>query len=143
MRRFIRHPVSIPIDISIPEIDVASGSIHATDIGTGGLAFRCKQNVEPGTVIHIKITHVDPEFETEARVIWCRPHKSSTELGVEFLSNDDAFNVRMVEQVCHIENYRHLVSEKEGRSLTVQEAALEWVTKYAARFPNPGSESIH
>jgi hypothetical protein len=37
----------------------------------------------------------------------------------------------MVEQVCHIENYKKEVYETEGRL-----AAMESIHKYASRFPN-------
>jgi hypothetical protein len=42
----------------------------------------------------------------------------------------------MVEQVCHIENYKKEVYQTEGRLLTAEEAAVEWIHKYASQFPN-------
>jgi hypothetical protein len=42
----------------------------------------------------------------------------------------------MVEQVCAIEQYRGEVLENEGRELTAQEAAAEWIGRYAGRFPD-------
>ena len=45
------------------------------------------------------------------------------------------FRARMVEQVCHIEQYKHQVLKKEGRKLSGEEAALEWIQKYAPQFP--------
>ncbi|MCZ7563309.1 MAG: hypothetical protein M5U08_05410 [Burkholderiales bacterium] len=44
----------------------------------------------------------------------------------------------MVEQVCHIEEYRRAVARDEGRTLSTEEAAAEWIAEYAARFPDPG-----
>jgi hypothetical protein len=41
----------------------------------------------------------------------------------------------MVEQVCSIERYRRLMESEEGRVLTRDEAAQEWIAKYAGRFP--------
>jgi hypothetical protein len=38
----------------------------------------------------------------------------------------------MVEQVCHIEHYRKEVMVCEGRQLTSEDAAKEWVAKYAS-----------
>jgi len=108
---------------------------HASEVGVGGLSFWASESIASGTLVHIRIPYTQPEFETEAKVVWCRSHERGAELGVEFLSADDAFRARMVEQVCHIENYKHAVKRKEGRDLTIQEAALEWVTKYASDFP--------
>ena len=41
----------------------------------------------------------------------------------------------MIEQVCHIEHYRKEVMLREGRELSAQEAAREWISKYAGDFP--------
>ncbi|HEU0077282.1 MAG TPA: hypothetical protein VFQ76_06510, partial [Longimicrobiaceae bacterium] len=58
-------------------------------------------------------------------------------IGVQFLDAGDAFRARMVEQVCSIDRYRRQVREREGRELTGQEAAEEWIRDHAARFPDP------
>ena len=42
----------------------------------------------------------------------------------------------MVEQLCYIERYRRETLEKEGRDLDSTQAAMEWVSKYAASFPH-------
>ncbi|HSH73432.1 MAG TPA: PilZ domain-containing protein [Methylophilaceae bacterium] len=135
MRQFIRHPLSIPIEISNADI---RSSLDTHSLGIGGLAFRGNQKLDPGSIIHIKIPLLNPEFETDARVVWCRDDiKKGAELGVEFLNSDDAYHARMVEQVCHIENYKREVLENEGRKLSSEQAALEWINKFAANFPNP------
>ncbi len=41
----------------------------------------------------------------------------------------------MIEQVCYIEQYRKEVLKKEGRKLSGEEAAMEWVEKYAKDSP--------
>ena len=41
----------------------------------------------------------------------------------------------MIEQICHIEHYRAEVEGKEGRELSSQEAAKEWISSYAGDFP--------
>ncbi len=140
MRQFIRHPVTIPIEVSRMGPQSAEYGVHAHSVGVGGVAFRCKGRLEPGTVVRLHIPCVEPKFDTDARVVWCNGNDSGAELGVEFLSADDAYRARMVEQVCHIENYRQAVFRSEGRMPTPEEAAIEWLGKFAASFPNPGSE---
>jgi len=135
MRRFIRHPINVPIEVSAVEAH-PEDTMHTSSIGAGGLAFHFDQNIQPGTIVHIKIPYIHPEFETDAKVIWCRERLHGVELAVEFLTADDAFKARMVEQICYIENYRRMAKRNENRTLTVQEAAAEWVSKYAADFPN-------
>jgi len=60
------------------------------------------------------------------------------DVGLRLLDPNDAFRVRMVEQVCHIEHYRNEISAREGRRLTSREAAVEWISKYSASFPDLG-----
>ena len=68
---------------------------------------------------------------------WCQNEGGQYAVGVQFLDSEEAFRVRMVEQVCHIESYRRDIAEREGRQLTAEEAALEWIGRYASSFPNP------
>jgi hypothetical protein len=53
------------------------------------------------------------------------------------LSDQDAFRLRMLDQVRQIGKYRQAVLKETGRLLTPEEAALEWIERYAATF---GSE---
>jgi hypothetical protein len=68
---------------------------------------------------------------------------SGYELGVTFLEAEDAFRARMVEQLGHIEDYRRSVQRIEGRELDMDEAAHEWIEKYAANFPQIDGGSLH
>jgi len=143
MRQFIRHPIDVPVEIGISGADPPA-CYHTHDISLGGLAFRSGCAVTPGQSVDIGIGLVQPPFRARARVAWCRPHPlSGYELGVTFLDADDAFRARMVEQLCHIEDYRLSVQRIEGRELDVDAAAAEWIEKYAAQFPEIGSGSMH
>ena len=143
MRLFIRHPVSIPIEVADVGRHADDHDLEAYSLGQGGLAFRCECGLATGTRVRLRIPWVEPAFESEARVVWCHEHASGAELGVEFLNTDDAFRARMVAQVCHIEDYRRGMREAEGRELSAEEAAHEWLAKYAARFPNPGTSALN
>lgn len=134
MRRYIRHPAAIPIEVKIRG-QSTQDVLETVNLGVGGLAFRCDRDFTQGEVVQIRIRFVQPPFDAEARVIWCKPLDSGFELGVEFLNRDDAFMARMVEQVCHIDNYRKSASRNQGRQLSQEEAAREWISKYAAKFP--------
>ena len=64
------------------------------------------------------------------------------EVGVEFVMPDDEYRARMVEQLCYIEHYKRRVQAREGRELSGEQAAREWIEKYAAHFPDlDGDES--
>jgi hypothetical protein len=135
MRKFIRHPVDVPIEVCIANNIATEDQTFVSDLSAGGLALRSQLDLEPGTIVSIKIPYIQPQFETKAKVVWCRKRQEWLELGVEFLTFDDAFRARMVEQVCYIENYKELAKRNEGRDLTNEEAAAEWISQYAKDFP--------
>ncbi len=136
MRQYIRHPSDIPIEVKLDEV-VAEEQDYLNDISFGGLSFKAKARVSPGTFIRIRIPLVNPEFEVQAKVAWCRRSNESEifNIGVVFLHSEEAYETRMVEQVCHIEHYKREVREKEGREISSEQAALEWIKRYASKFP--------
>ena len=139
-RQFIRHPVEVPIMASRVGHGHPEQPLAAHSIGAGGLAFRCDNPLEPGTVVHLRIPCVEPAFEADAKVVWRTGKGKRAEIGVEFLNASDAYQARMVEQVCHIENYRRHIPKSEGRKLSLEQAAAEWIGRFAASFPDPGAE---
>ena len=139
MRQFIRHPVDVPVEILASGTGTATG-LHTHDVSLGGLALQSGFAVPVGSIVDVRIPCVQPPFEAHARVAWCQARNDeSFELGVTFLDAEDAFLARMVEQVCHIEEYRKSVQRTEQRILSPEEAALEWIDKHAARFPDIGA----
>lgn len=137
MREFIRHPSDIPIEIQCaPDGRYVQRSTQ--NVSYGGLAFSSDTAIELDTVIGLRMPHLRPAFELPAvRVAWCHQEGSGFAVGVQFLEAAQAFEVRMVEQVCHIETYRRDVEQREGRQLTAEEAAEEWISRHASSFPNP------
>lgn len=137
MRQFIRHPSDVPIEIQCAPED---GYVrrYTKNVSFGGLAFLSDAALKPESIIALRIPYLRPAFEvTAARVAWCQNEGDQYAVGVQFLDSEEAFRVRMVEQVCHIESYRKDVAQQEGRQLTSEEAAMEWITRYASSFPNP------
>lgn len=133
-RAFIRHTAGVPIEVrTVP--GAPAQARESVNVSTGGLSFTTDERLEVGSTIEVRIPEVDPPFEAPARVVWASPEGERHCVGVQFLEASDAFRVRMVEQVCSIERYRREVEEEEGRTLTTQQAAAEWIGKYAGRFP--------
>jgi hypothetical protein len=134
MTRYDRQPVEILI-----EVKARDQTIHDThntvNLSAGGLAFRSERNFAPGDMVEIRVPFVSPPFEVKARVAWCKVRENNYEIGVEFLNHDDAFMAHMVEQVCLIEKYKQDILRTEGRLLSPEDAATEWISKYAAQFP--------
>lgn len=134
-RRYIRHTAGVPIEVRmVPESPHAR--LEGRNVSFGGLAFTSNGYIEPGSTVDIRIASVEPAFEAHARVAWCQREDSRFQVGVQFLDSTDAFRSRMVEQVCAIERYRNEVFQNEGRSLSPEEAAAEWIARYAGRFPD-------
>ena len=140
MRSFIRHPSDIPIDFQLEEL-VTEGTDYLKNVSQGGLAFNAKIALEPGATIRIKIPFVHPVFQAIGTVTWCHPQQHEFEIGIQFLDEGDTFRARMVEQICHIEQYKQEALDKEGRHLTGEQAALEWIEKYATEFPGTDKNS--
>ena len=149
MRQFIRHPVDVPVEIGTEGVPMPApvhthDTVHTHDISAGGLAVHSSYALNPGAHVHIRIPYVQPAFEARARVAWCQPGAAGGfELGVTFLDAEAAFLARMVEQVCHIEDYRRSVSRTEGRELSTEQAAAEWIERYAAEFPAIEAGRVH
>lgn len=138
-REFIRHTVHVPLKVERLG-DSAPTDGEGVNVSHGGLAFQSPDCPEVGEILRLEIDSVDPPFDGQARVAWCRPEADEYLVGVQFLDPQAAFQSRMVQQVCSIENYRNEVERREGRELSAQEAAAEWVEKFAGRFPD--SETV-
>ncbi|CAN5860495.1 hypothetical protein BH20GEM3_BH20GEM3_09910 [soil metagenome] len=136
-RAFIRHPADIPIEIHTAD-ETQPVRPQLSNVSLGGLCCESAMPVDAGKQVHVRVPFVHPAFETQGRVMWCRKRMDRWELGIQFLSEKDAFRARMVEQICHIEQYKEDALRREGRVLSGDEAAREWIARFAAEFPNPG-----
>jgi PilZ domain len=136
-RKYVRHPTDIPI---VYEYD-RSGSVSSDrerlkNISFGGLAFEAESGIEKGAILNVTIPLVDPDFHIRGRVAWCEVADGHYDVGVEFIEPDKLFKARMLEQVCQIEHYKRQVLEDEGRALTGEQAAFEWIKAHAVDFPS-------
>ncbi len=133
-RHYIRHPSEIPIQILL------AGEPHnhrMKNISLGGLCVETSHCLPDGTEVIIRIPLLMPQFSATGQVRWC--HYRSREdalLGICFGDRETAFAVRMVEQVCHIESYRQQASRQSGVNYSSEEAAIEWIARYAQHFPD-------
>ena len=132
MRNYIRHPTSIPIHVSTVSLEDAQ--VTANNLSTGGLSFYTDKPVKVGSIVDLAIPCISPDYQGEGIIVWRRNQPpQGFEVGVRFANDDEYFRVRMVEQVCQIENYRQELAEL-GKNLTSEEAALEWIKRFAANF---------
>lgn len=134
MRHFIRHPTDIPINCILQDHYYCVRNA-LLDVSAGGLSFSTDHYIPPGEMVHVNIYVQDPSFEADCEVKWCRRVDSYFHVGVKFKDSNEAFSFRMVEQVCHIEHYKRKVKSEEGREISSEQAAQEWIVKFAPRFP--------
>lgn len=137
MRMFIRHPSSAPIQITINGSDQQSDR-RLNDLSLGGLCYRSSNFLEPDTLVTVRIALVQPVFEANARSVWCKQRDQEFDVGLTFLDAAESYRLRMVEQICYIEHYKNEVRLQQGRILDSEQAAAEWISKYAPDFPKPG-----
>ncbi|RYZ80903.1 MAG: PilZ domain-containing protein [Proteobacteria bacterium] len=132
MRNYLRHPTSISIEIAV--IGESSAEVTANNLSEGGLCFVSESPVKVGSVIDLRIPHVTEDYICEGVIVWQREQQTNEfEVGVRFANDDEYNRIRMVEQVCQIEDYRQNLAAK-GRALTPDAAAIEWIERYAADF---------
>ncbi len=135
-RRYARHPADVPIQVApLGPCEATAMEERLSDIGLGGLSFESTDALDEGELLAISMPSVIPAFQIKGRVVWCRRSDSRFDVGVEFTEPEKQFKARMVEQICHIEHYRNEVMENEGRALSGEEAAREWIQKFADEFP--------
>ena len=132
-RAFIRHTLDVPLEVTVSP--TSKWRDRGINVSFGGLSFEADECLDEGQIIHLRVPTVEPPFEAQGRVVWCRSENGRFVVGVQFLDSQAAFQSRMVEQVCAIESYRKEVEAREGRKLNGQEPAAEWIKKFAGRFP--------
>jgi len=132
-RHYIRHPTAIPLQF---ELGVAKQTCATKDVTEGGLCFVCEKPVHINQHIKITIQHCEPKFSANGIVKWCTQDGDVYLIGVAFEDDDIKYAVRMVEQICYIEDYRNQIKREQGINLTSEQAAQQWIQKYAANFPS-------
>ena len=133
MRSYVRYPSGMPVSVSLEEV-VASETLYLNNISRGGLSFNSMVALKVGTVIRLRIPPNRPLFEVLGKVVWCKKMSLQYVIGVEFINADDKARTQIIEMVFRIDEYRRKLLEQEGRGLTHQQAALEWIEKCWADF---------
>lgn len=140
-RRFIRHPLCLPLSFTIikekktakTEDEERSSTIN---VSLGGLLFPSKRKVAAGEAIVIKMPFEAKVFNIRAKVVRCLKSDESNlfEIAVSFSRPQEAFKVKMVEQIYLIAEYRDLLRVQTGKEVTLEEASRKWIKKYSERF---------
>lgn len=139
-RKFIRHPSEIPLEYCVSSEPPVCNMDFIHNISRGGLSFHSICYIKPQQWLHIYIPVHENYFEADAQVKWCTKRENTTDddydIGVSFTNSNTAFCAKMVEQICYIEQYKRQVKHLEGRELSSDQAAAEWISKFADFFPS-------
>jgi hypothetical protein len=131
-RQFPRLTSDLPVAVSFGEV-LASESAYLNDISAGGVGFNAMVPLEPGAVLVLQLPPGRPVLSTPIKVVWCRRVGLHYAVGAEFLSKNMALRERIVEMVQQIEDYRSTTA-RDGRSLSAQHAAIEWIDRFGKDF---------
>jgi len=135
-RQFVRHPSSIPIEVRL--LAGNRESVCVTDISSGGLAFAFHWPIAIGVKVEVRVPRLAEHIGITGRVIRCSGKGTEWLIGIVFEDIGEVFRMRMVQQICQIEDYRSRVRDIDGRDISSEEAATEWIARYAAHFPRLG-----
>lgn len=135
-REYIRHPVDIPIEVH-KKRRRRRRSEGLSNLSLGGLAFFSDCRWSAGETLTI-VVRVPFDLEISGTVVWCDRRGGHFEVGMTFGTPAEAYKGRMIEQICHIEQYRQEVERQQGRQLSLEQAASEWIARFADRFAQEG-----
>ncbi len=135
VRKYIRHPSDVPIQVELDRVEDDNDDTTLTNVSLGGLSFVSTQPLDILQKVRVCIPLVKRNNFLEGWVVWCQKATNGYEIGLEFTRSNEVFRLRMIEQICHIEHYRKQIKAVEGRVLSTEEAAKEWISQYAGDFP--------
>ena len=133
LRIFKRSKSDLPIDVSINhEADPEKEFLN--DISLGGLSYKSKVPIQENKIIEITMPLTYPVFQVIGRVRWCKKEGDCYVVGIKFVIPVNELTIEAVEEVCDIDEYRNEVYRKEGRILSSEDAAVEWLNAYIKEF---------
>lgn len=131
---YIHHPDDIPIELQ--QLDQALTFTQPDQCL--GLICHSQHMMNEGTTVALRVPFIAPLISVSGTINWCRKLDTCFEVGINFDSYDAYMRIRMLEQLCLIHQYRIHVNQAQGRALSTEDAALEWIERYAAIFPSDG-----
>ena len=135
IRRHVRHVTGIPIEVTIDfNHSYLAENENITNVSLGGLCFIASDRLEVDESIQVKIPILTQEHSLDGTVVWCNKTAKGYEVGLEFNDPEEVERLRMIDQICQIESFRQDLEKRDGRKLNSEQAAREWVNRYAGEF---------
>ncbi len=119
-RQFDRHITDIPFKF-ISGCMLGEHEESLKDFGEGGLCFRARGWLVPGTDMRISIPLSKYPCRTSGKVIWCRKaDRGQYEMGIKF---EETVNPLALNEITRIEHYKEDYFKTKGQRVTGNEAA--------------------
>lgn len=135
IRRHVRHVTGIPVEVKIEyQQNYQASDDTITNISLGGLCFIANDRLDIHEAIQVRFPVLDENTSIDGKVVWCNKTERGYEVGLEFNDAEEVERLKMIEQICQIENFRKNVEQQHGRKLSSEEAAREWISRYAGDF---------
>ena len=133
-RAFLRHPISVPLDLRLENEPKASS--RSQDISPAGLSFLWAQKLPAGRSIHITLPVKSKRFHLSATVVYSSPTSINGlyKTGARFDDVASAFQAKLAEEVLEILEFQKKLSRETGQAVPEEEAAERWVSLYARYF---------
>jgi hypothetical protein len=138
MRRFLRHPSDMPIELK-PRNQARLPRQRLNNISLGGVACNCTERLQSGTPVRLRIPLFGEQASCNGVIAWCEEAPTGYLVGIAF-DEDSLFRARMVQQVCQIERYRREREEQLGAEMGIEEVAEEWLNEHAEACPRDSLE---
>jgi hypothetical protein len=133
IRIYKRSKSDLPIDVSLDN-EANAEKDFLNDISLGGLSFKSKVPIQKNKIIEITMPLTYPIFQVIGRVLWSRKEGDYYLVGVKFVIPVNELTIEAVEEVCDIDEYKNEVYRKDGRILSSEDAAVEWLNAYIKEF---------
>src|SRR3989338_2475640 len=95
-RRFLRHPISVPIQVQMTNEKIFNGS-ESIDLSQGGLCFLWTRKLSKGMPIFITIPVKEKNFKIKAQITYCQRQKNTAffRTGAAFVDYASAFQAKL------------------------------------------------
>ena len=136
-RGLMRHPTTMPV-VCRGRGRSNPGQSNLLNASFGGLSFVSDGLFAQGDTVDVSFPARQITERFSGVVVWSQDlaggHADRHAYGVRFCGAEMFRRVRLLEQICHIEAYRKVQASQHNRELSPNQAAEEWITRYAARF---------
>ena len=133
-RQYTRHRISVPLTVRAAS---EGAELRSTvgDLSEGGLCFACSTPFETGASIEVSLPIADVRFTLIGTVTRSTPTDDGGYcVAIAFLHPEVSFRMKLAEQLLRIQELRKELARERGEDVTPEEAARQWVERYAAEF---------